>query len=73
MSVKVIVPNKYYSEHVFGVQFKNGEAVFEDEKRGKAIANRLGYKVEPVKKPAKPKAKAPAKKEADKAEDKKEV
>lgn len=54
MTVKVIVPNKNYNEKAFGKQFKNGVAEFEDEKKAKAIAYRLGYKVEKV--PAKRKA-----------------
>lgn len=64
MAVKVIVPNKGYSEFYQGVQFKNGEAIFEDEKAGKAIAETLGYEVEAIKPAAKkaPAKKAPAKK-----------
>lgn len=77
MAVKVIVPNKHYNEQYFGVQFKDGVAVFEDEKLAKSVSNRLGYRIEPIKenkpdktvkpdkekKPAaKPKKKATAKK-----------
>lgn len=83
MAAKVIVPNKHYSEFYFGVQFKNGVAVFEDEDRAKRIADRMGYEVEPIKadtkedskaapKKAPAKRKAPAKKAAAKGADKKE-
>lgn len=74
MAVKVTVPNKNYNEFYFGVQFKNGVAVFEDEKKGKEVASRLGYQVEEI--PAvkaeenKP---APKRKPAKKATEKKEA
>lgn len=48
MAVKVIVPNKNYTAVYHGVQFTKGVAVFEDEDKGRLIAGRLGYKVEPV-------------------------
>lgn len=63
--IKVIVPNKNYNEKVFGVQFHNGVAEFEDEEKGREIAKRFGYEVEEQKTaPAKRKTrKAPTKKE----------
>lgn len=69
MAVKVIVPNINYNEFYFGVQFKDGVAIFEDEAEARKIAARLDYIVEPIeaeKPKAKPKTKAkktPTKKE----------
>lgn len=69
--IKVIVPNKKYNERYFGVQFVDGVAIFEDEKEGKAIADRLGYEVVEEKKvPTKTKPKAPVKKAPAKKADK---
>ncbi|MCY7797404.1 hypothetical protein MOD64_06505 [Bacillus spizizenii] len=66
MAVKVIVPNENYSEMFQGVQFKNGEGIFEDEKLGKSIAETLGYRVEAIKAEKKaPAKKAPAKKKSE--------
>lgn len=70
MPVKVIVPNKNYNESYFGEQFVNGVAVFEDEKKGREIAERLGYQVEEIKveKPKAPVKRKPAKKATEKKE-----
>lgn len=48
MAIKVIVPNKNYTAVYHGEQFTKGVAIFEDEDKGRLIAGRLGYKVEPV-------------------------
>jgi hypothetical protein len=45
MSVKVIVPNKKYKAFEYGVEFYDGEAIFEDEEKGRMIAATFGYEV----------------------------
>ncbi|MGE6629605.1 hypothetical protein [Bacillus sp. NPDC077027] len=45
MAVKVVVPNKSYNEVFLGIQFANGEGIFEDEKLAKEIADTLGYEI----------------------------
>lgn len=67
MAVKVIVPSRTYSEKYLGVQFENGEAVFEDEALAKSIAEVLGYKIEKIE-AEKPEPKKPAKRAAKKVE-----
>ncbi|WP_407708533.1 hypothetical protein ACIU4M_00795 [Bacillus altitudinis] len=75
MAIKVVVPNKSYNEVFLGVQFTNGEGIFEDEKLAKEIADTLGYEI--VKDQAepetveeeKPKRKAPVKKKTVKKAD----
>jgi len=64
LAVKLIVPNKGYSETFHGVDFVAGVGIFEDEKLGKSLAETLGYEVEAVKDEPKkaPTKKAPAKK-----------
>lgn len=70
--IKVIVPNKGYNEKAFGVHFRNGVGIFEDEEKGRKVARRMGYEIEEEEKkaPAKkaPKRKTPAKKEDNKVE-----
>lgn len=74
MAVKVTVPNKNYNEFYFGVQFKNGVAVFEDGAKGKEVASRLGYEVEEIStEKSEEKKPAPKRKPARKTTGKKEV
>jgi len=75
MAVKVVVPNKSYNESFLGVQFTNGEGIFEDEKLAKEIADTLGYEIvkdqaEPeIVEEEKPKKKTQAKKKTVKKAD----
>lgn len=67
--IKVVVPNKNYNERYFGVEFKNGEAIFQDAEQGRRIAQRLGYEVieleeQETEKPADAPKKAPARRKA---------
>jgi len=55
MAIKVIVPNKNFNGLRGGVQFKNGQAVFEDEEKGRKLAEDLGYAVEEIEKKSTPK------------------
>lgn len=45
MAYKVIVPNKNFNGFRGGVQFTKGEAIVEDEKVAKMLAESLGYEV----------------------------
>lgn len=67
MAVKVVVPSKTYNEKYLGVQFENGEGIFEDEKLAKSIAKVLGYRVEEIKS-EKPEPKKSTKRAAKKVE-----
>jgi hypothetical protein len=63
MAVKVIVPNKQYSDVFMGVRFENGVGIFEDEKVAREIADFFGYEIEELEpKKKSPARKAPAKK-----------
>lgn len=61
MAIKVIIPNSKFNGEDYGVKFKDGVAIFEDEARGRNIADSLRYEVEEIEKP-KPKAKPAPKK-----------
>ncbi|MFG3611438.1 hypothetical protein [Rummeliibacillus stabekisii] len=61
MSVKVIVPNKNYSQKFAGVPFVNGVGIFEDEALGRRIAVTMGYELEAEAAEKAPKAEAPKK------------
>lgn len=54
MAIKVIVPNKNFNGLRGGVKFKQGQAVFEDEAKGRDLAKDLGYTVEEFEKKKKP-------------------
>ena len=61
MAVKVLTPNKFYTEEFMGANFVQGEAIVEDEAVAYEMAKRFGYTVVPLEPKAEPK-KAPAKK-----------
>jgi len=45
LAYKVIVPDKNFNDIRCGVKFTKGEAIVEDEKVAKMLAESLGYKV----------------------------
>lgn len=61
MAIKVIVKDKNFNGERGGVKFEKGVGIFEDEERGRELADSLRYKVEEIEKP-KPKAKPAPKK-----------
>ena len=68
MAIKIEVPSKQFNGERGGIDFVNGVAIVEDEAKGRAIANQLGYKVIEEEKPkAKP---ASRKKAASKGDEK---
>ncbi|MGG0487258.1 hypothetical protein ABEY65_28310 [Priestia aryabhattai] len=45
MAIEVHVPNKAYNGVLGGVHFRRGVGVFEDEARGKVIAEEFGFEI----------------------------